>query len=422
MSAPRGGLDRFALVILLALATAGGCGRGGTGDDGHGHGHAAAPGERRGPHGGRLFEAEGVRLELRIFEDGIPPELHAYLTDPDDRPLDLAGASLAVTLERFGGRRDSLRFRPATGYLQSLGTVEEPHSFQATLRLDHGGRRHTWTYEQVQGRVELRPEALAPGGIETAVAGPRELAVRIETPGEIRLNADRVVQVRPRFAGVIRELPHGLGARVHAGDVLAVVHSNESLADYEIPAPMAGTLVSRQAAVGQAVEPSTLLFTLADLSSVWADFPLYPQFATRVRTGQPVRIRGQGSDSLVADSRVRYVGPLLEQDTRISYGRALLANASGRWTPGLYVTAAITLEFARVGVAVPEAAIVRTARGTAVFRAEGTRFELQPVETGRSDGEWTEIVSGLEAGARYVRTGAFLLKAELGKSEATHDH
>jgi cobalt-zinc-cadmium efflux system membrane fusion protein len=142
----------------------------------------------------------------------------------------------------------------------------------------------------------------------------------------------------------------------------------------------------------------------------------------KVRTGQKVRIRGQGDDALQADGRLGYVGPLLEQDTRISYGRAVLDNASGRWTPGLYVDASITVENVRVDTAVPEAAIVRTSRGPAVFRAAGDEFELQPVVTGRTDGEWTEIVTGLRANDRYVRTQAFLLKAELGKSEATHDH
>ena len=65
---------------------------------------------------------------------------------------------------------------------------------------------------------------------------------------------------------------------------------------------------------------------------------------------------------------------------------------------------------------------MRTARGPAVFRADGSTFELQPVETGASDGEWTEIVQGLLAGDRFVSRNAFLLKAELGKSEATHEH
>jgi len=57
-----------------------------------------------------------------------------------------------------------------------------------------------------------------------------------------------------------------------------------------------------------------------------------------------------------------------------------------------------------------------------VFVADGDVFEMQPVQTGRTDGEWTEIVAGLRAGDHYVTRNAFLLKAELGKSEAGHEH
>ncbi len=412
----------LALLGLLLLA---GCGRQKAATDGeHADGHAdeAAHAAERGSHGGRLFEGDGVRLELQIFEQDVPPEYRAYLTDDKGQPLDPRGATLSVALDRFAGRRDSLLFSHKGDHLRSVGTVDEPHSFLARIHLDREGRRQTWSYEQEEGRVELSPEAVAAGGIETATASARRIDVRIETTGEIRLNADRVVQARPRFAGVIQRLPRQLGDRVRAGELLAVVHSNESLADYEIVAPLAGTIVARGAALGEAVNQESILFTIADLSSVWADFALYPQLATRVRTGQKVTIRAEGPPPQQTEGRVKYVGPLLEQDTRISYGRVVLANPNGRWAPGLFVTAAITVETVPAALAVPEMAIVRTTRGPAVFRADGTTFELQPVETGRTDGEWTEILSGLAAGDRYVTRNAFLLKAELGKSEATHDH
>jgi membrane fusion protein, heavy metal efflux system len=59
--------------------------------------------------------------------------------------------------------------------------------------------------------------------------------------------------------------------------------------------------------------------------------------------------------------------------------------------------------------------------GAAVFRAESAGFELQPVTPGRSDGAMTEIVSGLERGARIVTRNAFLLKAELEKEAGGHE-
>jgi len=86
------------------------------------------------------------------------------------------------------------------------------------------------------------------------------------------------------------------------------------------------------------------------------------------------------------------------------------------------VTAAIVVDRVAAAVAVPEEAIVRMRTGPAVFRARGTTFALQPVTPGRSDGTWTEIVEGLAAGDSIAVKNAFLLKAELGKSEASHDH
>lgn len=408
-------------LALAALLMLGGCAKPATGPDAHDAPHAGQATER-GPEGGRLFTGEGMRLELVIAEDGIPPEFRAFLYDDHGRRQAHADARLSVILERFAGRRDSLAFRSEPEFLRSTGMVDEPHSFDARIALDWRGRRETWTYEQREGRVELTPEAVAGGGIETAHAGPRMIEVQVQTPGEVRLNAEHVVQVRPRFPGMVQSLTARLGDVVGVGDRLAVVHSNESLTDYVIDAPMRGTIVSRDAAVGQGVDPTSVLYTIADLSTVWVDFALYPQNAGRVRRGQPVRIRMGADDSPPVSGTISYVGPLLEQDTRVSYGRVVLANTGRRWTPGLYVNAAITVDRFRAAVAVPEAAIVRTPRGPGVFRVMGTTFELQPVVPGRTDGEWTEILEGLEPGARIAIRNAFLLKAELGKSEATHDH
>lgn len=410
------------VALVAGIIVAAGCAKQ-TATDDHGHGATeAAHEEERGPQGGRLFSGDNVRLELVIAEDGIPPEFRAFLYDPKGRPLPPSEARLTVVLERFAGRRDSLLFRAEVEFLRSLESVVEPHSFTAHILLDWRGRRETWTYEQREGRVELRPEAVSGGNIETGFAGPRPIEVRILTPGEVHLNAERVVQIRPRFPGVVQSLAARLGDVVGVGERLAVVHSNESLTDYEIVAPMRGTIVARDVAVGQGVDHESVLYTIADLSTVWVDFALYPQLAAQVRRGQSVRIQMGSADSLTASGIISYVGPLLEQDTRVSYARIVLANTRGRWAPGLFVSAAITVDRFRAGVAVPEEAIVRTSRGPGVFRADGATFELQPVVPGRTDGTWTEIVEGLEPGARIVIRNAFLLKAELGKSEATHDH
>ena len=279
------------------------------------------------------------------------------------------------------------------------------------------------TQAQAQGAhggaiVSLPAAAIAESHIGVDTAGTHMIEVTLEIPGEVKLNSERAVQVRPTYPGVVRTLRKRLGDPVRAGEVLAIIHSNESLSDYALQAPMSGQVVGRDVAEGQSVDGQSVLYSLADLSKVWVDFPIYSQSIGAVRVGQRVRIRSESGSAHMALAGVSYVGPLLDQDTRTAYGRVVLDNRDGRWQPGLLVTAIVTTERVTARIAVPEEAIVRMGEGSAVFRAvSDTSFEVQAVTTGRTDGTMTEIVSGLDRGARIVVRNTFLLKAELGKSE-----
>ncbi len=311
-------------------------------------------------------------------------------------PVTCGGAALVIMLALALGVWGCGKKAPAVAD-KSVATAQGPH----------GG-----------ALVGLSEAAVTSSHIAADLAGTREIEVVVELPGEVKLDAERAVQVRPTYPGVVRELRKGLGEPVRAGDVLAIVHSSESLSDYDLLAPMSGQVVGREAAVGQSVDTQSALYSLADLSRVWVDFPIYSQNLGAIRVGQRAHIRSESGTAHSVLGTVSYIGPLLDQDTRTAYGRVVLDNREGHWQPGLLVTAAITTEHVRVPIAVPEEAIVRMGEGAAVFRAlSDSTFEVQPVVLGRTDGTMTEIVSGLERGARIVVHNAFLLKAELGKSE-----
>ena len=265
--------------------------------------------------------------------------------------------------------------------------------------------------------VTLDPEAIRTAGIVVGTAGPRQLEVAIELPGEIKLNAERSVEVRPTYTGRVEALRARLGDSVGRGQPLAIIHSNESLSDYVLSSPLSGTVVSRPVNVGATVDHESVLYTVADLSSVWLDFPVYVQDLGRIRRGQRVHVRTEGGPLGEAAGAIAYVGPLLDVDTRTTYARVVLPNRDGRWQPGRLVTAVVVVDRVNAPVAVPEEAIVRMGSGTAIFRADSSGFELQEVTVGRSDATTTEITSGLESGARIVVRNAFLLKAELEKGE-----
>jgi cobalt-zinc-cadmium efflux system membrane fusion protein len=268
----------------------------------------------------------------------------------------------------------------------------------------------------------LTPEAVHRAKITTQAVAARHIEVTVTAPGEVRLNREQMLIARPRFPGVVTEMRKRLGDQVKAGEILAVIQSNSSLTEYTIQATMDGQIVARAGMVGASVDHESLLYTLADLSTVWVDFAIYPQYVGVIQRAQPVQVHAATQQNLQASGEIDYVGPLLEADTRVSHGRIVLPNRDGAWQPGLYVNVTAIVDRADVAVAVPEGAIVRSKFGPSVFLADGSTFEIQPIVLGRSDGIFTEVLKGLCAGDTIVVSNVYLLKAELGRGEAAHDH
>jgi membrane fusion protein, heavy metal efflux system len=134
-----------------------------------------------------------------------------------------------------------------------------------------------------------------------------------------------------------------------------------------------------------------------------------------------VRIEG-GEDLREATATIEYLSPVGAAATQTLLARAILPNSDGRWWPGLFVSAEVVVEAAEVPVAVRAPALQRWRDGEVVFVREGEVFEAQPVRTGRRDRERVEVLEGLAPGREYVAEGSFVLKAEIGKSAASHDH
>jgi cobalt-zinc-cadmium efflux system membrane fusion protein len=302
---------------------------------------------------------------------------------------------------------------PLTAVLLACAMAVSGCAKQAPEVVEHEAMPHTGSHGGAL--VTLSPEAVQSAGIIIGTSEAQPIDATIELPGEIKLNTERSVDVRPSYPGRVTTLYAALGSRVSRGQPLAEILSNESLSGYVVSAPMGGTIVARLASPGAAVDLGAVLYTIADLSSVWLDFPIYVQQLGQIHRGQRVRVRAEGGPAASASGTISYVGPVLDVDTRTTYARVVLRNPDGRWQPGRLVTAVVVVERVTVPVAVPEDAIVRLGTGAAVFRADSSGFEVQPVTVGRGDGTMTEIVSGLERGARIVIRNAFWLKAELEK-------
>ena len=197
--------------------------------------------------------------------------------------------------------------------------------------------------------------------------------------------------------------------------------SSGSLGRLELRAPFDGMVVEKHIALGEAVKEDANVFTLTDLSSVWAELSVAARDLQQVRVGEQVVVRAGASDA-TANGVIAYVGSFIGEQTRTAPARVVLPNPQGAWRPGLFVTVEILTGEKASPVTVASSALQTVDDTPVVFLKVPGGFAPQPVQTGRSDGKRIEILKGLQPGAAYAAAGSFVIKSEQGKSSATHTH
>ncbi|HAT29385.1 MAG TPA: efflux transporter periplasmic adaptor subunit [Janthinobacterium sp.] len=206
----------------------------------------------------------------------------------------------------------------------------------------------------------------------------------------------------------------GVGASV-------ALTASGSLNRYEIRAPFDGTVLEKHIAPGEALREDSAIFTISDLSTVWAEIAVPAKDLAAVRVGAPATVRASAFDAS-AGGAITFVGALIGAQTRTATARVVLANPALAWRPGLFVNVDVVAGAAQAPVAVAAEAIQDLEGQASVFLRVADGFQAQAVTLGRGDGKLVEIVKGLPAGAHYAAGGSFTLKSELGKDGADHEH
>ncbi|MDR5855762.1 efflux RND transporter periplasmic adaptor subunit [Caballeronia sp. LZ062] len=196
--------------------------------------------------------------------------------------------------------------------------------------------------------------------------------------------------------------------------------SGGALNRYELRAAFDGTIVEKHITAGEAIAAETNVFTLSDLSTVWAEMAVPAQHLNDVRVGREATVKAAAFDSS-ADGRISYVGALLGEQTRSAPARVVLTNPDGAWRPGMFVNVLVNAGQRTVPVVVSSDALQDIDGGPVVFVETSKGFVAQPIKTGKKDDRVVEVVSGLSAGQQYVASNSFVLKAELGKGAAEEE-
>jgi cobalt-zinc-cadmium efflux system membrane fusion protein len=200
-----------------------------------------------------------------------------------------------------------------------------------------------------------------------------------------------------------------------------ILKTNDTRPLLDIATPIEGTVVFRHAVAGEAEEPTTRLYTVADLSRMWLWIDVYEKDVAQVRAGQPVSFTVSGTNLASQEGtftgRITWVGAEVDHTTRTTKVRAELPNPDGRLRANQFGRAAIQIGDRHKAVTVAKSAVQRYENADLVFLPQKENvYRPQRIKTTPNGlADTLEVTWGLKPGQEVVIAGAFLLKTEIMK-------
>lgn len=404
------------LAALLAVMPLAACGSGADQPGGE-QGEASAP--EKGPHNGRMLRDGDFALEMTVFEDGVPPMFRVFPTMGGEK-LDPAKVDMTVTLQRLDGEVNVFKFKPNGEWLDGQGTVVEPHSFNVEVVAVVDGKRHQWKYANPEGQTKIPAETAKANGVVIETAGPAVIAETRELYGTVQLASTARSEIRGQFPGRVVSVTKAVGDTVRRGELLARIESSESLQVYPVYATVGGVVAERNGNPGD-VTFDRPLYVITDLAQTTVVFNVFPRDLATVRPGQQVIIETADGQPVAGSTLGDYL-PEGNAAAGTALLRANLPNRDGRYRPGMALRGRVTVNAVTVPMAVRTEALQPFRDFTVVFANFGDTYEVRMLELGRRSPEWTEVLGGLKPGTRYAAKGSFLIRADIEKSGASHDH
>ena len=322
-------------------------------------------------------------------------------------------------------------------------------------------------------QIKISVEKVQKLGVKTEIATLRKLTQTVRAVGRIEPNERRVYTIAPKFEGWVETLHiNAVGDVVKPGQPLFEVYSPElvsaqreyliaskgvtamheaepeaqsgmqALADSSLSrlkswdindselqqlrktgevkrtlvyrSPAFGVVLEKPAVQGMRFMPGEMMYKIADLSTVWIMADVFEQDIALVKVGQAALVRLDAFPGREFKTRVAYIYPTLNEQTRTVAVRLEMSNVEALLRPGMYAQIELYATGEKIAVVtVTDSAVIHSGQRTIVLVELGEgRYEVRDVEMGRHSDDYTEIVKGIADGEKVVVSANFLIDAE----------
>ncbi|KGJ87573.1 efflux RND transporter periplasmic adaptor subunit [Colwellia psychrerythraea] len=271
-------------------------------------------------------------------------------------------------------------------------------------------------HNEEEGHVEITKANAKKAGIINVTAGGGQIKKVTTVYGRIVIDSSAISEVRARYPGLIIKLTANVGDIVTAGENIAQVESSDSLTRYNINAPISGIITERHANAGELANQQPLL-TVENYQELWGEYKIFPSQQQAIKTGQLVTI-----SSTFATTQSRIMHLMANKNQPFITARVPLDNRKGLWLPGQLLTGNVVTQQVEVNLVIDNQALQKVEGKNIIFVTNKGGYETRDIILGQTDGQFSQVISGLKVGEEYALTNSYLLKADLGKAGAAHAH
>jgi len=267
-----------------------------------------------------------------------------------------------------------------------------------------------------EGHIEITATNALKAGIINATVSAGQIKQMTTVYGRTVVKPSAISQMSARFPGLITKLTVNVGDLVTAGDNIVQIESNESLKRYNITAPISGVVTERHVNSGEMAKQQPLL-TIENYDRLWVEFKVFPSQQQAISKGQQVTI-----SSTLAKTQSSIMHLLAAKNQPFITAIVPLDNDNGLWSPGQMLSGSIVTSQIDVSLTIDNRAFQEIEGKNVIFVTNKNGYETRELTLGQTDGQITEVISGLQAGEKYALINSYLLKADLGKAGASHAH